>query len=54
MKITIGEKIVYGKVMEKEKAEEKYEDAISGGHSAVMAKENKQIISMNIGNVLPA
>ena len=35
--IKIGEKIVEGKVMEKEKAKEKYEDAIAGGHSAVMA-----------------
>jgi len=37
LNIQIGDDIIEGKILNKEKAEEKYEDAIAGGNTAVMA-----------------
>ena len=34
----IGDRTINTKVIEKEKAKEKYDDAIAGGHTAVMAE----------------
>ncbi len=42
LKITLGDKTIEGKVMEKNKAKEKYDDALAQGKAAVMVKENKQ------------
>lgn len=55
MSITIGEKDVYTKIMEKEKAEKKYDDAIAGGSTAVLLKEDteNEFHSLNVGNILP-
>jgi len=42
--------------MELQKAEEKYEDAIAGGHSAMMMnadKDKKDMFTLNIGNIMP-
>ena len=42
--------------MELQKAEEKYEDAIAGGHSAMMMnadKDKKDMLTLNIGNIMP-
>lgn len=42
--------------MEKEQAQEKYDDAIAGGNSAVLVQEvekNKDLISMTIGGINP-
>ena len=42
--------------MSKVKAKEKYEDAMSGGHTAVMAQESKEqpdIVNFKVGNLLP-
>ena len=37
--ISIGdERVIEAKILEKKKAEEKYEDAMAGGHGAVMMK----------------
>ncbi len=45
--------VIEGKVFKKEKAEQKYEDAIAKGDTAVMAKESKQgHIKIQIGNLL--
>ena len=41
MTITIGEKTIYGKIMEKKKAQEKYDDAIASGKAAVNLTESK-------------
>ena len=38
--IQIGDIVIEGKIMNKEKATEKYEGAIAGGHTAVMAEES--------------
>jgi len=54
--IKIGDKEIEAKVMEKEKAQEKYDDAVSSGKAAVMAQYSKKaddIMQLNIGNVLP-
>ena len=42
--------------MNKEKATEKYEDAIAGGHTAVMAEESDsqpETSKIKVGNLLP-
>ncbi len=47
-------RIVEAKVMEQKKAEEKYEDAIAGGHSALMMnvdKDKKDMYTLNLGNI---
>ena len=54
MVITIGEKTIHAKIMEKEKAKEKYEDAIATGNSAaIMNQTSEEFLSLQIGNVLP-
>ena len=39
--------------MEKEKAKEKYDDAVASGKAAVLLKEKKESLQINVGNVLP-
>jgi hypothetical protein len=39
MKITVGEKTIEAKIMEKEKAQEKYDSSITSGKIATMMKE---------------
>jgi Ca-activated chloride channel family protein len=54
--IEMDDKIVEGKVFEKEKAKEKYEDALAGGHAAVMVQEHEKepdLLKMNIGGIHP-
>jgi hypothetical protein len=53
--IQIGDNVIEAKVLSKEKAEEKYEDAVAGGHTAFMAKESESdpgIIDLKVGNLL--
>jgi Ca-activated chloride channel family protein len=53
--IQIGEDVIEGKVMKKEKAKEKYEDAIASGNTAVMAEEKEDesdVVSLKVGNLL--
>jgi hypothetical protein len=48
--------VVEGKVLEKERAQEKYEDAVAQGHTAALANEKEEEegqIEMQIGNILP-
>ena len=52
----IDDKVVETKVVEKEKAKEKYEDAIASGNAAVMAERSKQkeeTLTVKLGNLLP-
>ncbi|CDW72219.1 UNKNOWN [Stylonychia lemnae] len=54
--IQIDEKVIEGRILEKQKAQEKYEDAVAQGHTAIMAQEDDQkdeIIKLSIGNLLP-
>ena len=55
MTIKFGETVVYTKIMEKEKAQKKYDDAIAGGKAAVLLKEEteNEYHSLNVGNILP-
>ncbi len=53
--MSIGDdRVVEAKVMEKKKAEENYEDAIAGGHSAMMMNvdmDNKDMYKLDLGNI---
>ena len=54
--IQIGDTIIEGKIMSKDKAEEKYENAMSGGHTAVMVQESEEhpeLVRIKVGNLLP-
>jgi Ca-activated chloride channel homolog len=54
VRIELGDKVVEGKVHSKEKAQEKYDDALAGGHAAVMVQEDekdKDLLKMNIGGI---
>ena len=53
--VTIGEKVVLSKVMEKEKAEEKYSDSIASGNQGFISRYDEQMknYSVNIGNINP-
>ena len=56
MIIEMGDKIVEGRVMKKEKAQEKYEDAIASGNSAVLVEEvekDQDLCKMTIGGIQP-
>ena len=51
----IDDKTVETKVMRKEKAQERYEDAIAGGNAAVIAERKKkdETMTIKLGNLLP-
>jgi len=52
----LGEKTVEGKVTEKVKAKEKYEDAIAAGNAALLVEESekdKDLLKMTIGGIQP-
>ena len=53
--ITIGNKTIISKVLPKEKAEEKYTDAISSGNTGVLSTmdDSGKNYTVNVGNVLP-
>ena len=54
--IQIGDTIIEGKIMSKDKAEEKYENAMSEGHTAVMVQESEEhpeLVRIKVGNLLP-
>ena len=55
MIITLDDKVIESKIMQKEKAEEKYDDAIASGKSAFLLneKEETQSLALNVGNILP-
>ena len=56
IKFKIGDKEIISQVTLKEKAKEKYEDAISRGNAAVMAEESeksKDILKMTVGGIQP-
>ena len=54
--ITIGEKTIEGKIMGKEKAEEKYDDAIASGNTAAKlnySEDTPDLLRMMVGNLGP-
>lgn len=38
MEISVGDRLIEAKVMEKEKANQKYDDAVASGHTAALVK----------------
>ena len=56
MKISIDEKSIEAKVMDKQKAENKYNDAVAGGNAAAIMRNdvnNQDLYQIDIGNILP-
>jgi len=56
MQSTVGTKTIQAKVMENEKAEQKYDDQIAKGNVAALLKKNKNSFDLHqidIGNILP-
>jgi Ca-activated chloride channel homolog len=54
MKVSIGEKTLTGRVVEKRAAEEAYEDAVTSGDSGFLLTESAPgIYTMNVGNLMP-
>ena len=53
--IKMGEKVVLSKIMEKEKAEKKYEKSIKSGNIGFISKyeEDEKVYMVNIGNIFP-
>jgi len=49
----IGDRVVECSIRDKEEAKEKYDDAIAGGHAAVLGEKKKDAVSIKIGNLLP-
>ncbi len=51
--VTLGEKILKGKIVEKKQAEASYEEAITDGNSAIMLQQSQPgLFTMNVGNIL--
>jgi len=56
MQLTVGTTTIQAKVMENEKAEQKYDDQIAKGNVAALLKKNKNSFDLHqidIGNILP-
>ena len=56
MSIRIDDKTIEAKVMEKEKAQNKYDDAIAAGNLASLARETvskDKFIELDVGNIQP-
>jgi len=56
LKVEIDDKLIEGRVEEKQKAKERYEDAMSKGNAGVLVQEDEEdseILRMEIGNILP-
>jgi len=54
MKVTVGGKTIEANIMEKEKAQDKYDNAISSGNQAALMKEAKgEFLELQIGNIMP-
>ena len=51
--LLINGKIVISKVLEKEKAKEKYNDAIASGNAGAISSQENNFIVVNIGNIQP-
>lgn len=52
----IDDRVIETRVLEKEKAQEKYEDAVASGNAAVLAERSKkkeQTMTIKLGNLLP-
>ncbi len=56
MKVLVGEKEIETQIMAKEKAEQKYDDAVAWGHTAAKASYDEEVpdvLNLNIGSLQP-
>jgi len=56
LKIKIGDKEVFGEVKPKEKAKEKYEDAVARGDFGAYMEykdESEDVLQLSLGNIIP-
>ena len=54
MKMTVGENVIFAKVMERKTAEKKYEAAKNEGKSASLLNQQRpNVFSMNVANIMP-
>ena len=54
MNVTIGDTTIEGRILEKERAKQKYDDAVAAGKSAAIVNETSQeVLSLQIGNIPP-
>ena len=56
MLIIVGDKTIEAKIMENEKAEQVFDDAIASGNTAAMVSDERQNVDLHqldIGNLLP-
>lgn len=54
MSVQIGQRVLTGKVQEKEQAEDRYENAITDGDSAIMLQQTEAgMYTANVGNIPP-
>ena len=54
MKVTVGKKTIEANILEKEKAQDKYDNAVASGNSAALMKETKgEFLELQIGNIKP-
>ena len=51
MKLTVGEKTVEAKIMQNEKAQEKYDDAIAAGNAGAILKQGLDYHQIDLGNI---
>ena len=55
LNISIGNKVIQAKVMDKKKVQEKYDDAVASGNLSAYdeRKPDQPTLSVQIGNILP-
>lgn len=54
VEIQIDDRLLQGRVLPKQQAENAYEDAVSGGDSAILLQEaGRGLYTINVGNLLP-
>ena len=49
----IGDRVVECNIRDRDKAKQKYDDAIAAGNAAVLGDKKKNAVSIKIGNLLP-
>jgi len=54
LEVTIGDRVLNGIVVEKAEAEDRYEDAVTEGDTAIMLEQTEPgMYAMNVGNLMP-
>ena len=55
LEVTIDDRVIQTKVQDKQRAQERYEDSVAAGNTAVMAerKSKDEMMKVKLGNLLP-